>query len=336
MPTPSLTVLNETQLLRGILDGDRSILAKAITLAESTRGQDRHQAESLLKKLLPHTGQSIRIGVTGVPGVGKSTFIEVFGKLLTEQGKKVAVLAIDPTSQKTKGSILGDKTRMEQLSRNPQVFIRPTPTGLALGGVSYHTRETILFCEAAGFDVILIETVGVGQSETYVRSMVDFFLLLLLSGAGDELQGMKKGIMEMADGVVINKTDGENLKPSMQARADAQSALHLQAGSPSGWIPRVLAISALENKGIEETWKMIKDYHLHTQASGHFQQDRNEQKKQWLDESIEQHFRELANAPQLQIEKEKLLKDVMNNSSLPTEAAQEFWKTLKAFLRKIV
>ena len=245
-------VLSSTQLRDGILAGERAMLAKAITVAESSLEKDRQTLEELIKQLLPHTGKSIRIGITGVPGVGKSTFIETFGELLTSKSTKVAVLAIDPTSQKTKGSILGDKTRMERLGRNPNVFIRPSPSGLALGGVSYHTRETILLCEAAGYDVILIETVGVGQSETIVRSMVDFFLLLMLAGAGDELQGIKKGIIEMADGIAINKADGENLKATLQAQADAQHALHLRAASASGWTPKVLTVSSTENKGIED------------------------------------------------------------------------------------
>ncbi len=334
MPTTRLSAFHETRLYEGILAGERSLLAKAITLTESTREGDRKKAEDLLKKLLPHTGQSVRIGVTGVPGVGKSTFIEVFGELLTMEGKKVAVLAIDPSSQKTKGSILGDKTRMERLSRNPQVFIRPTPTSLALGGVAFHTRETILLCEAAGFDVILIETVGVGQSETYVRGMVDFFLLLQLSGAGDELQGMKRGIMEMADAIVINKADGDNLKPFLQAKADAQSAIHLHAVSASGWTPRVLTASALENQGISEVWRMIQSYHDHTFSSGYFQEHRNFQKKQWLDESIEQHFRDIIHSKQVLKTKEILLQHVLNDSLLPTEAAQELWKVLTASLMK--
>ncbi len=333
MQTAPSTNLSDPEFVKGILAGDRAVLSKVITLAESTREDDLRRAEGLLKTLLPHTGKSVRIGITGVPGVGKSTFIEQFGGLLTKSGKRVAVLAIDPSSQKSKGSILGDKTRMEHLSRNPHVFIRPTPTGLALGGVSYHTRETILFCEAAGFDVILIETVGVGQSETIVRGMVDFFLLLLLAGAGDELQGMKKGIVEMADGIVINKADGENLKATNQARADALSALHLQAASSSGWIPRVLTMSAIENRGIEETWHMIEEFQRHTSSSGYFQHYRNEQKKKWLDESIDQKFRELLHAPALRKQKEKLMEEVMNDSMLPAEAANEFWKQLTIFLR---
>jgi LAO/AO transport system kinase len=315
-------------LTRGILKGERSILAKAITLAESTLEEDQVATDLLLKEVLPHTGNSIRIAVTGVPGVGKSTFIESFGELLTSQGKKVAVLAIDPSSQKTKGSILGDKTRMEKLSRNADVFIRPSPSSQALGGVSFRTRETILLCEAAGFDVILIETVGVGQSETYVRSMVDFFLLLALAGAGDELQGIKKGIMEMADGVAINKADGENLKASMQAKADVHNALHMQEPSSSGWSPKVLTMSAIENKGLSEVWKMIHDYQTFVSANEFFVKNRELQKKLWLDESVENQFRQLLRGPELSKRKDALQREVMNDSLLPTEAARKFWRDI--------
>ncbi len=328
MPLSTKPMHDISLLAKGILAGERSILAKAITLAESTLETDNQQTDLLLKELLPHTGHSMRIAVTGVPGVGKSTFIESFGELLTSQGKKIAVLAIDPSSQKTKGSILGDKTRMEQLSRNPNVFIRPSPSSQALGGVSFHTRETILLCEAAGFDIILIETVGVGQSETYVRSMVDFFLLLLLAGAGDELQGIKKGIMEMADGVVINKADGDNLKPSMQAKADVHNALHMQEASSSGWSPNVLTMSAIENEGLDDVWKMIQDYQSFTSKNGFFNKNRELQKKLWLDESVENQFRQLLSGPDLSKRKEVLLKEVMNNSLLPTEAARKFWKDI--------
>jgi LAO/AO transport system kinase len=328
MTSPAATPNNTELLTKGILGADRSILAKAITLTESTRSVDRLASEQLLKSVMPHTGKSIRIGITGVPGVGKSTFIEALGELLTREDKKVAVLAIDPSSQKTKGSILGDKTRMEQLSRNPRVFIRPTPTSQALGGVSNRTRETILLCEAAGFDVILVETVGVGQSETEVRGMVDFFLLLLLAGAGDELQGMKKGIMEMADGVVINKCDGDNVRAARQALADVTNALHLQAASSSGWTPRVLTVSAIEGKGIQECWDMILGYEQHSKDSAHWDELRASQRRQWLDDSILQYFREWTNDPAMSDKKEQLLQLVMSGTQLPSEAAREFWRVL--------
>jgi len=328
MPAAAKSSHDVNHLVKGILAGERSVLAKAITLAESTREDDHEQTDILLKRLLQYTGKSIRIAVTGVPGVGKSTFIESFGELLTNAGKKVAVLAIDPSSQKTKGSILGDKTRMEKLSRNASVFIRPSPSSQALGGVAFRTRETILLCEAAGFDVILIETVGVGQSETYVRRMVDFFLLLLLAGAGDELQGIKKGIMEMADGVVINKADGENLKSSQQAKADVHNALHMQELSLSGWAPKVLTMSAIENKGLSEVWKMIQEYQNFASGNGFFEKNREFQKMQWLDESVENQFKYLMNEPGLLKKKEALLKEVMSDSMLPTEAARKFWKDI--------
>jgi LAO/AO transport system kinase len=278
--------LSQQEYLTGIRAGDKIILAQAITLVESQLASDAPSAESLLENILPLAGNSIRIGITGSPGVGKSTFIEAFGNYLTAQNKKVAVLAIDPSSTKTKGSILGDKTRMEELSKNPLAFIRPTATGNALGGVADRTREAILLCEAAGFEIIIIETVGVGQSETAVRSMVDFFLLLMLPGAGDELQGIKKGIMEMADGMVITKADGESMMKVTQAQADFQHALHLFELAESGIIPKVLISSALEKKGIAETWKMIEEYKKVTNQNGFFKQNRLNQNLHWFEESF--------------------------------------------------
>jgi len=264
------------ELEQGLFEGNRIALAKAITLVESDHVDDQQKAEELIENILPRTGNSIRIGITGVPGVGKSTFIEAFGKLLTSQGKKIAVLAVDPSSQKTKGSILGDKTRMEELSKDPQAFIRPSATRGSLGGVTNSTRESILLCEAAGFDVIIIETVGVGQSEIAVREMTDFFLLLALAGAGDELQGIKKGIMEMADGIAITKADGENIKATQQALADYRHAIHFFRSADSGWTPSVLTTSALENKGMQEVWTMIQKFESLTKGNSFF----NEQRKQ--------------------------------------------------------
>ena len=252
----------------GIQSGNRVVLSQAITLVESTLDEDQILASALVQELLAHTGRSIRIGITGVPGVGKSTFIEAFGKMLLELGKKVAVLAVDPSSQLSKGSILGDKTRMEGLALDKRAFIRPSPSGNTLGGVSGKTREAMLLCEAAGFDVILIETVGVGQSETAVKNMVDFFLLLMLSGAGDELQGIKKGIMEMADLVAITKADSGNELQARQAKVSYENALHLFPASGSGWYPKVLTCSAVTQTGIDDIWKTILAHRELLQQNG--------------------------------------------------------------------
>lgn len=286
----SVSRLSITDYANGIINHDRVLLSRAITLAESKLDADQILCEELIQKVLPHTGKAIRIGITGIPGVGKSTFIESFGKHLTSIGKKLAVLAIDPSSIRSKGSILGDKTRMDELSRDENAFIRPTPTSSTLGGVAGKTREAILLCEAAGFDVIIIETVGVGQSEISVRNMVDFFLLLMIGGAGDELQGIKKGIMEMADGIVITKADGENQKRSKQAQADYQHALHLFPLSVSGWTPKVLVASALEKTGLIETWEMIESFKNFTTTNGFFDLQRIEQNKDWFYASIESRF----------------------------------------------
>lgn len=269
--------LTTEEYKKGITAGNRIILSKAITLIESSLAEDQQQAGELMDAILSLTGNSIRVGITGVPGVGKSTFIEVFGKHLTSIGKKVAVLTVDPSSQLTKGSILGDKTRMDGLAKNPLAFIRPSASGNTLGGVAGQTRETILLCEAAGYDVIIIETVGVGQSEVAVKNMADFFLLLMLAGAGDELQGIKKGIMEMADAVVITKADGENLKQAKEAQAEYRHALHLHASDASGWQPTVLISSALTHDGIQEVWTLIESFKEKTMQSGYFDQQRKQQ-----------------------------------------------------------
>lgn len=280
--------LSKDEMIEGILSGNRMILSRAITLIESSLIDDRSLSEEVLNSLLPKSGNSIRVGITGVPGVGKSTFIESFGLHLCEKGHKVAVLAIDPSSQRTSGSILGDKTRMEQLSHHPSAYIRPSPTGNSLGGVANKTRETMLLCEAAGFDVILVETVGVGQSETAVKGMVDFFLLLMLAGAGDELQGIKKGIMEMADGIAITKADGENVKQSKKARVEYQNALHLFPPSESGWLPKVLTCSSVANSGLEEVWLMISEFAEKFTESGYLINQRKQQNVDWMNESIKQ------------------------------------------------
>ncbi len=271
----------------GILSGNRAVLSRAITLIESTLAADSELASQLVQEILPATGKSIRIGITGVPGVGKSTFIESFGSMLLEKGHQVAVLAVDPSSQKTKGSILGDKTRMEKLSSDKRAFIRPSPTGSTLGGVSAKTREAMLLCEAAGFNVILIETVGVGQSETAVKGMVDFFLLLMLAGAGDELQGIKKGIMEMADGLFINKAEGKNLIEAKKAKANYSNALHLFPMSENGWSPKVFLGSSLDGNGLEEVWEMICSFEAITLERGFWKKNRENQRLNWLNEAVQ-------------------------------------------------
>lgn len=271
----------------GILSGNRAILSRAITLVESSLDSDADLASQLVQEILPNTGNAIRVGITGVPGVGKSTFIESFGKLLVDRGHQVAVLAVDPSSQKTKGSILGDKTRMENLASDKRAFIRPSPTGSTLGGVSAKTREAMLLCEAAGFDVILIETVGVGQSETAVKGMVDFFLLLMLAGAGDELQGIKKGIMEMADGLFINKAEGKNLLEAKKAKTNYTNALHLFSLGENSWSPKVLLGSSIDGTGLGEVWNMISEFEAITSERGFWQKNRENQRINWLNECVQ-------------------------------------------------
>lgn len=285
--TQSTSRLTADEYALGVVKGDRVMLSRAITLVESRLLSDQLIAEEVIQNILPHTGKSIRIGITGIPGVGKSTFIESFGKYLTSIGKKLSVLAIDPSSQRTHGSILGDKTRMDELSRDDNAFIRPTSASNALGGVAENTREAILLCEAAGFDVVIVETVGVGQSEITVRNMVDFFLLLLIGGAGDELQGIKKGIMEMADGVAITKADGDSLKSAKQAQADYQHALHMFPTTDSGWAPKVLITSAIEKKGLNQVWEMIEAFKSFTMSNGFFKKQRIDQNKDWFHASID-------------------------------------------------
>nr|WP_320117159.1 methylmalonyl Co-A mutase-associated GTPase MeaB [uncultured Marinifilum sp.] len=278
--------------VKGILNGDRGILSQAITLIESSKFEHQKVAQEIIEKCLPYSGKSVRIGITGVPGAGKSTFIEAFGKHVTNQGHKLAVLAIDPSSERSKGSILGDKTRMEELAVDNNAYIRPSPSAGSLGGVARKTRESLILCEAAGFDTILIETVGVGQSETAVHSMVDFFLLLKIAGAGDELQGIKRGIMEMADAISINKADGNNVHKAKLARVQFQNALHLFPQPKSGWSPRVLTCSSLEKTGVDSIWDTIKDYCSHTQQNGYFEQRRSEQAKYWMYETINEQLKD--------------------------------------------
>ncbi len=280
--------LSADEYIQGILTGDRVILSRAITLIESQLAKDKSLAQEVLEKILPFAGKSIRIGITGVPGVGKSTFIEAFGKHITTQNKKIAVLAIDPSSQRTSGSIMGDKTRMEELAHESNAYIRPSPSGNSLGGVANKTRETMLLCEAAGFEVIIVETVGVGQSETVVKGMVDFFLLLMLSGAGDELQGIKRGIMEMADAVVITKSDGDNLQKAKNARMEYVHALHLYPPTQNNWYPPVLTCSALEKTGLSEIWEMILDFTAKMQENSFWESNRQEQNLTWMYSYIRQ------------------------------------------------
>ncbi len=278
--------LSLSEYVQGILAGDRTALARAITLVESSRPEDAELAQQIIDACLPKVGDSIRIGITGVPGAGKSTFIETLGTYLLGQGNRVAVLAVDPSSERSGGSILGDKTRMERLANSEKAFIRPSPTGGSLGGVARRTRESMMLCEAAGFRIVLIETVGVGQSETLVHGMVDFFLLLMIAGAGDELQGIKRGIVEMADVITINKADGDNLKAAESARREYARALHLFPARESGWAPKVLTCSALTGKGIAELWNLILEHRAQMQASGWFQRHRRQQRHAWLREAM--------------------------------------------------
>ena len=280
------------EYVEGILKGDVSILGQAVTLVESSLQEHQHLAQEVIEKVLPYSGKSIRLGITGVPGAGKSTFIEALGVSLVRAGHKLAVLAIDPSSERSKGSILGDKTRMEVLSVAKNAFIRPSPSSGSLGGVARKTRESIILCEAAGFETIFVETVGVGQSETAVKSMVDFFLLIQLAGAGDELQGIKRGIMEMADGIAINKCDGNNIEKAKVARAQYQNALHLFPEHESGWKPQAITCSAIDKNGILEVWDMVEKYVNHTQLNSYFNMRRNEQSKYWMFESINQQLKD--------------------------------------------
>lgn len=309
-------------LIEAIVKGDITALSRAITLIESTNPEHSEKANRIIKGCLSHTRPSIRIGITGVPGVGKSTFIEAFGSYLTNLGKKVAVLAVDPSSSLSKGSILGDKTRMEDLVKNPNAFIRPSASGSSLGGVARKTRETIILCEAAGYDTIIIETVGVGQSETAVHSMVDFFLLLKLAGAGDELQGIKRGIIEMADAIVINKADGDNVKRAKAAKIEFNRALHLYPEKDSGWTPKVTLCSALKDEGIDNVWSMITEFIEKTNTSGYFNNRRLEQQKYWLLQTIEDRLKtDFYNRAAIKEALEKQLKLIEAGQTTPFAAA---------------
>lgn len=316
--------LDISSLHKDVCNGNHTSLSKAITLIESTTSSDQQSAQELIKLCLPTTNNSVRIGITGVPGVGKSTFIEAVGSYLTNRNHKVAVLAVDPTSSISHGSILGDKTRMSRLSQDANAFIRPSASGDSLGGVARKTREAVILCEAAGFDIILIETVGVGQSETVVHSMVDFFLLLKLAGAGDELQGIKRGIIEMADAIVINKADGENVKAARVAKTAFAKALHLYPPKSSNWQPKVITCSALEETGVKETWQLLESYFRQTKKSGHFNEKRSGQNKFWLLQTIENQLKD--NFYQNKSVKEKLpqiLEKVAQGKLSPFQAASD-------------
>ncbi|WP_394336389.1 methylmalonyl Co-A mutase-associated GTPase MeaB [Flavobacterium pallidum] len=309
-------------LISGILQSDKTALSRAITLIESANPDHMDKANAVINGCLPYANRSIRIGITGVPGVGKSTFIEAFGTYLTGLGKKVAVLAVDPSSTLSHGSILGDKTRMEELVKNDHAYIRPSASGEALGGVARKTREAVILCEAAGFEIVIIETVGVGQSETAVHSMTDFFLLLKISGAGDELQGIKRGIMEMADAIVINKADGDNIKRAQLAKTEFGRALHLFPAKDSGWQPTVSTCSAAERQGIAEVWNTILKYLDLTKQNGFFDKKRADQNHYWMMETIERQLKaQFYNRPGMTALLESMKKAVANGEISPFAAA---------------
>jgi LAO/AO transport system kinase len=313
-----------SEYVDGILKGNIAMLSQAVTLIESAKPEHTQIAQEIIEKCLPFSCQSIRIGITGVPGAGKSTTIDTLGMHLIRQGHKIAVLAIDPSSGRSKGSILGDKTRMEALSHEKNAYIRPSPTAGSLGGVTRKTRETIIVCEAAGFDTIFVETVGVGQSETSVHSMVDFFLLIQLAGTGDELQGIKRGIMELADGIIINKADGDNMEKAKIAAAIYRSALHLFAPPESGWTPSVLTCSGYYAKGIQEVWEMVDDYITFTKGNGYFEQKRIGQAKYWMYDSINNKLHDaFYHHPEVEMQLPIMEQKVLNNEISSFNAAKQ-------------
>ncbi len=319
--------------INGILKGDRVILSRAITVIESNLESDKKLAKAIIQEILPLSGKSIRIGITGVPGVGKSTFIESFGKCLITQGYKVAILSIDPSSQRSRGSILGDKTRMEDLANAKEAYIRPSASGDTLGGVANKTGETMLLCEAAGYDVVLVETVGVGQSETAVHGMTDFFLLLMLAGAGDELQGIKKGIMEMADMVVINKADGDNVRMSQLAKRQYENAMHIFPQSESGWSPVVSTASSINNIGIDVVWKEIQKFKSLVDANGYFLKNRNHQRIQWMYNNINEELKHLFyGSEDISNELTVLENNIISSKISPVKAAQNILQKFKESL----
>lgn len=319
-----------SEYISGVLAQNRVMLSRTITLIESALPAHQELAGQIIDQLLPHTGKALRLGITGVPGAGKSTFIDRFGSLLIDQGYRVAVLAIDPSSTRSGGSILGDKTRMQQLSVNHDSFIRPSPSGGTLGGVARKTRETMLVCEAAGFDVIIIETVGVGQSETAVSSLVDFFLVLMLAGAGDELQGIKKGILEIADAIIINKADGPNKIYAEQARREYETAVHLLTPASTNWTPPVMTCSALKAQRLTEIWQMIARHRQISMKSGEHHHRRQQQALDWLffllNDDLKSWF---FDHPQVKEQLPVLIKQIENNKSSPTAAASQLLKILE-------
>lgn len=325
--------LEAIQYIDGVLKGDRVLLSRAITIVESNLASDKVLAKEIIQAILPSSGNSLRIGITGVPGVGKSTFIEVFGKHLIEKEHKVAILSIDPSSQRSKGSILGDKTRMEELANREEAYIRPSASGDTLGGVANKTGETMLLCEAAGYDIILIETVGVGQSETAVHGMTDFFLLLMLSGAGDELQGIKKGIMEMADMLVINKADGDNIQKSQIAKRQYENALHIFPQSASSWTPVVTTASALKNIGIPEVWEKMMEFKKLVHGNGYFEKNRREQQIQWMYNNIHEDLKQLFyGSDHIAEHLDVLEKDIVEDKISPVKAAEKIIEEFKSSL----
>lgn len=323
------------EYVEGIVKGDITMLSRAVTLVESVKPEHQVLAQEVIEKCLPYSGNSVRVGISGVPGAGKSTSIDVFGlHVLEEKGGKLAVLAIDPSSERSKGSILGDKTRMEKLSVHPKSFIRPSPSAGSLGGVARKTRETIILCEAAGFDKIFVETVGVGQSETAVHSMVDFFLLIQLAGTGDELQGIKRGIMEMADGIIINKADGNNVEKAKLAAAHFRNALHLFPAPESGWTPQVLTYSGFYNIGVKEIWDMVYAYVDFVKKNGYFDYRRNEQAKYWMYETINEHLRDSFYqdpliADMLEIKEKKVLNGQVTSFTAAKKLLDVYFNQLK-------
>ncbi len=309
-------------MVAGVLGGDRSVLARAITLIESAKPEHQADAQNLLVKLMPRAGHGIRIGVSGLPGAGKSTFIDAFGSMLTGQGHKVAVLAIDPSSSRSGGSILGDKTRMARLAVDPNAYIRPSPTGGALGGVARATREAIVVCEAAGFDVVLVETVGVGQSEVAVAAMVDFFLVLMLAGGGDDLQGIKKGVLEIADMIAVTKADGDNAARARESAADYSHALRIVTPAGAAWVPPVITVSARDNRGLDDVWATIGRFAAAAKTSGRWQARRTEQQIRWMWAMVEDRLvSDFKSAPGIQSLAARLERDITDGAITPTLAA---------------